>query len=486
LIHFRSISRVLGILLLIEAGMLLLCAIIPLLMHEQDFFAFTASALITICTGGILVTIGKKKGKAELLSRRDGYVIVSLSWIMFSLCGCLPFIISGVLTGFTDAFFETMAGFTTTGVTVIGNMDSMPHGILFWRSLTEWIGGLGIVFFTVVVLPVFGVGHVQLFAAETTGPTRSRPSPRISVSGRWILAVYILMTIACAMALKICGLSIFDSVNYALSTLATGGGYTRAGGVAGLDSIPAEVVIMFFMFAAGINFNLLYMTIFRLKLRDLGRDEEFRWYMGSVIIIAVVISIGLVNWTDMGPGESFRHAAFQTISIITTTGFTTTDYNLWPLPLAMVLGLSMYLGACAGSTSCAMKSIRSLVLFKIMRNEFRRILHPSAVLPVRVNGKVLSDSSKQSILSFSVIFIGLIFVSWLIFMFMGLDMDSSYGFALASICNVGVGPGGAGMSVPWNVLSIGGKWFASLLMFVGRLEIFAVLILLSPSFWKRS
>lgn len=484
MIHFRSIERIIGALLLIEALILLGCSAIPLVLKETDFFAFLASALATACAGMILVTLGKKKGKENMVSRRDGYVVVSLSWIMFSLFGALPFMLSGTLTNFTDAFFETLSGFTTTGASVIPDMDSLPHGLLFWRSFTEWIGGLGIVFFTVVVLPIFGVGDVQLFAAEAVGPTRAKLHPRISTSGRWILTVYVVLTIACTIALKVSGLGLFDSINHSLCTIATGGGYTHNGGIEGIHSALAEYIIMVFMFLSGINFSLLYLALFKGKFGNLLHDTEFAWYAITCLIFIATIAIGLFARTDYGIEESLRHSAFHVISMVTTTGYVTTDLTLWPQSLWMLLGFCMFLGACAGSTTGAMKSVRSLVLVKIMRNEFDRILHPNAILPVRMNGKVLSQSTRQSILSFSMFFVGIIFVSWLLFMALGLDMDVAYGTAVASVCNVGLGVGGMGLTISWAMLPVVGKWLAAALMLIGRLEIFAVLILLTPGFWK--
>lgn len=484
MIHFRSIERIIGALLLIEACILLLCSILPLVTKETDFFSFLASSLITACAGFTLVTVGKKKGKENIVSRRDGYVVVSLSWIMFSLFGCLPFMLSGTLTSFTDAFFETISGFTTTGASVIPDMDSLPHGLLFWRSFTEWVGGLGIVFFTVVVLPIFGVGDVQLFAAEAVGPTRAKLHPRISTSGRWILTVYVVLTLAFTVSLKLAGLDLFDSINHSLCTIATGGGYSHHGGIEGIHSSLAEYIIMIFMFLSGVNFSLLYLAFFKGRFGNLMRDTEFRWYGMTCVLFIVIIAIGLFVRTDFGVEESLRHSAFQVISMITTTGYVSTDFMIWPQSLWMLLGFCMFLGACAGSTTGAMKSVRSLVLFKIMSNEFDRILHPNAVLPVRMNGKVLPQSTKQSILSFSMFFVGIIFVSWLVFMAMGLDMDVAYGTAVASVCNIGLGVGGMGLTISWAVLPVLGKWFAAALMLVGRLEIFAVLILLKPGFWK--
>ena len=485
MIHFRIISRILGILLLIEAAIMLACGLIPLFMAENDLFGFIMASLVSATCGLAFLLAGKtSRYKESQLTRRDGYIVVAVSWIVFSIFGSLPYFLSHYIPSFTDAYFETMSGFTTTGSTIVPDVEALPHGLLFWRSLTQWIGGLGIVFFTVAVLPIFGVGEVQLFAAEATGPTHGKLHPRISISGRWILTIYVLITAGCAIALKTCGMGLFDSVNHALCTAATGGFSTKNASIAYYQSPTIEYVITIFMFLSGINYGLLFFAAFKGKIGKLIHDTEFLWYLTITLIFTAIVAISLFTSTSLKAGESIRNALFHVTAIITTTGYTTTDYTTWPPFIWMILGLCMYFGACAGSTSGGVKSIRIAILVKSMRIEINRILHPNAVFPVRINNKVIPPSTRQSILTFCIFFLTLVFFGWFFYIAIGLDITDAYGTAISCLSNVGLTIGYHGCNIPWDNMPTIGKWFSTLLMLVGRLEIFAVLLLFSPSFWK--
>ena len=474
-----------GVLLLIESGILLFCALIPLFYGENDLFGFVMGSLASACIGMTALLIGKNtKNKEGSMTRRDGYIVVAVSWILFSIFGSLPYYISGYIPSYTDAFFETMSGFTTTGATIIKDVEIIPHGLLFWRSLTQWIGGLGIVFFTVAVLPVFGVGEVQLFAAEAIGPTHNKLHPRISISGRWIITVYLLITVLCAISLRFCGMGVFDSINHALTTAATGGFSTKNASIAYFNSHSVEYVITFFMFLSGINYGLLFFVIFHGKLRKLAEDTQFKWYLMFLIVFTFIVYIGLFVSNTYDGATSVRNALFHVTAIITSTGFTSTDYTQWPPFIWMTLGLCMYFGACAGSTTGGMKSIRIAILFKSMRNEFNRILHPNAILPVRVNGKVIPQSTRQGVLTFSIFFFALVFVGWFFYLAIGIDIAEAYGISLSCLSNIGLTIGNHGCNIPWDNMPTIGKWFSTFLMLVGRLEVFSVLLILTPSFWK--
>ena len=490
MIHYRPIYRIVGILLAIEAGILLLCSLFPLLMQEKDLFGFLASALLTASFSVFLITAGKQGKEREGLSRRDGYVVVTLSWVFFSLFGCLPFWTSRFIPDFTNAFFETISGFTTTGASILSNIEALPHGLLFWRSLTQWFGGLGIVFFTVAVLPVFGAGDIQLFAAEAIGPTHGKIHPRISVSGRWILTIYALLTLACTICLCISGMGLFDSINHSMCTIATGGYSTRNTSIGAFNSPLIEDVITLFTFLSGINFSLMFVFLFKLKLSALFRDTEFKCYLWMTCSVVLIIGATISLYTGSSFRESLHLSFFQTISLITTTGFVTDNVYNWPAPVYMILSVIMCMGACAGSTTGGMKGVRTVILFKALKNEFNRILHPNAVLPIRINNKVIPESTKHTVFTFTIFYICLIAISWIIYMIMGLDMQDAFYASTAIVSNTGTAVGSfdaansLDTTLSWDILSVCAKWYTCLLMLVSRLEIFAVLLLFTPGFWR--
>ena len=483
MINWKMISKIMGFLLFIEAGFLSLCTALSIFYKEPDMAAFILSTLLTIAVGIPLSYAGKDAERK--LSRKDGYVVVTFAWIIFSIFGMLPYYISGYIPNLTNAFFETMSGFSTTGASILDDIESLPHALLFWRSMTQWIGGMGIVIFTIAVLPIFGVGGIQLFAAEATGPKIDKISPRIDVTAKWIWGIYIVLTIAETILLMLGGLSLFDSVCHAMSTTATGGFSTKQDSIAAFHSPYVEYIITIFMFLSGINFSLLYLLFLKGSIKRSLGDSEVRWYVKTVLMFTTIITIGLLISSPMGLEEAFRKSSFLVVSLQTTCGYVTDDYMQWAPPLWMLTTIITYCGACAGSTSGGTKCIRAVIVARIAKNEFMHILHPNAVLPVKVNGHSVSSTTKNTVLAFFVVFILLVFLGWFVMMIIGLDFDDAYSVVISSLANVGPGIGMCGPSFSWNALPDAAKWLSIVYMLIGRLELFTVLLLLSPTFWKK-
>lgn len=472
-----------GFLFFIETGFLILCSLLAVYYQESDVSAFLTSAAITAGAGIIASLFGKNAEKK--ISRRDGYVVVTFAWVFFSLFGMLPFYISGYIPHITDAFFETMSGFTTTGASILDNIESLPHGLLFWRSMTQWIGGLGIVFFTIAVLPVFGVGGVQLFAAEATGPTHDKVHPRIGVTAKWIWSIYLGLTITEIFLLLFGGMNLFDSVCHSLTTTATGGYSTKQNSIAAFNSPYIEYVITLFMFLAGINFTLLYLLFLKGNFKRLFSDTEFHWYVGTVAFFTIFTTTTLIWTSPMGIEESFRKAIFQVVSLQTTTGFISADYMTWVPVLWTLVCIIMLFGACAGSTTGGMKCIRIAIMNRVAKNELKHIIHPNAILPVRINRQVISPTTKSTVLAFTFLYIAIILIGWIVLMLFGVGFEEAFSVVISSLGNVGPGIGKCGPAYSWSGLSDAAKWTSAILMLVGRLELFTVLLLFTPGFWKK-
>ncbi|MDO4949738.1 MAG: TrkH family potassium uptake protein [Bacteroidales bacterium] len=483
MINFRMICRIMGFLLYIEAGILAACSCFGFFFHEADMHAFLLSAGVTVLASGIFSFVGRKAERR--LGRRDGYFIVVVAWVLFSLFGMLPFLMSGSVSNLTDAFFETMSGFTTTGATIFADVEVLPHGILFWRCLTQWIGGLGIVFFTIAVLPVFGVGGMKMFAAEATGTSYQKISPRIEVTARWIWSIYLLLTLAETGLLYMAGMDWFDSVCHALATTATGGFSTYNASVAAFHSPLIEYIIMLFMLLSGVNFSLLYFSLFRFNMKRLWRDTEVRYYLFLVVALGTFIGLGLFFTSPLDFEESLRESFFQVISVLTTTGFETADFRRWTQLLWACLPLVMFFGACSGSTSGGIKCIRLAIMVKATQNQFRRILHPNAVLPIRISGQVVSQNIRSAVLGFTFVYIFIVACAWFFFIAFGIHYRDSFGLVMCCISNVGAALGVDGPISDLGSISVVAKWLCSFLMLIGRLELFSVLLLFSPDFWNK-
>ena len=484
MIHLKNIFRIIGSLLLLLAGIFFLFGIASPFLEGNDLFGFLASALTTTFVGLWCRIIGKGC-KAEF-SRRDSYITITACWVAFGLFGSLPYWLGGHIPSFTDAFFESMSGFTTTGASILDNIEAQPHALLLWRSLTQWLGGLGIVFFTVAILPMFGVDKMQLFAAEATGVSQRKVHSRVAVGSRWIFSIYMLLTVSCALSLKVCGMSWFDAVNHALTTIATSGFSTRQGSIGAFDSAQIEYVITLFMFLSGINYTLLFLLLFKGKVRELYLNTEFRVYLFTVLAFTLVITLGLLaQGNGIGVEKALRVSLFQVVSLQTTTGFATDNYMLWPPYLWMLLSFIMFFGACGGSSTGAMKCGRVAILAKSIQGEFRRILHPNAVIPVRMDGNPISQSTRATVLTFTCLYFLLIFLGWFVFMVLGLDFVEGYSISVSCVGNIGPALGTLGPAYSWSALPDAAKWLSTLLMLIGRLELFTILLMFTTSFWEK-
>lgn len=459
-------------------------AAVPFIIYynSTDLFAILASAAITIISGLSVYLILKKKVDFNI-GKREGYIIAAITWLIISAFGTLPYLFSGVLHSFSDAFFETMSGFSTTGASVFTDVETIPHGVLFWRSMTHWIGGMGIIVLTVAILPFLGNGGMQLFAAEASGPVKDKLHPRIQNTAKNLWGIYIIFTFAETILLILGGMSLFDGLCHSFGTMATGGFSTRNASLAAFSAFNQYVVIVF-MIIASINFSLHFYA-FRGKISKLFRDEEARMYLGIIALVGVFVSVILIFVLDMDAEPAFRNGFFQVVSIISCTGFATTDYMLWPGYLWFILFLLMFFGGSAGSTSGSIKIIRHLMLFRTGINEFKRIIHPNAVLPIRYNGNPVSQEIIFRILAFFFLYLLIFASASLLLSFTGLDLVSSAG-AVASTMG-GVGPGFYKMGPMGNYseVHVVGKWILSFCMLIGRLELFTVLILFMPSFWRK-
>ncbi|HKK67385.1 MAG TPA: TrkH family potassium uptake protein [Bacteroidales bacterium] len=481
--NFRIVGLTLGILLVIESVAMLLGLPFSIYHGDHDIISVLLSSGITLVAGGILA-LSLRKARRNV-GKREAYLIVTFGWIGLSLFGTLPFVISGAIPDFTNAFFETISGFTTTGASILNDIESLPHTILFWRSFTQWMGGMGIIVLSIAILPLIRVGGMQMFAAEAPGPTQDKISPRIKQTAKKLWFIYLLFTITEAILLKVAGMSVFDAINHAFTTMATGGYSTKQASIAYFQNPAIHYIITVFMFLAGTNFALSYFALTG-KPGKMFKNDEFKYYGSIILGSVIIITIGLLWKNGLPVEQAFRDAAFQVVSIVTTTGYVTSDYLQWvPSGLWMLIFMLMFIGGSAGSTGGGIKVIRIMMLFKNAYLELKRLLHPNAVIPVRFNRKAVPQQIITNVLAFIMLYIVIFLVSVVIMAFLGLDFESAMGAVAASIGNIGPGIGDVGPVENYANISDVGKWFLSFLMLIGRLELFTVLIIFSPAFWKK-
>ena len=483
MLNFKIIYKIIGTLLYIEAAMMSICMGMALYLKDDDSLAFVTSVILTVLGGILFRYLGRNSENS--LGRREAYLLVTLTWIIFSFYGSLPFIISGYITNFTDAYFETISGFTTTGCSILDDVECLPHGLLFWRTMTQWIGGLGIVFFTIAIIPSLVGGNVKVFSAEATGPIRAKMHPRLSTTAKWIWSIYLVLTIACAICYYVSGMGLFDCLNYAMTTTATGGFATHNASTGYFHNPYIDYTAIIFMFLSGTSFTLLYTTLFKGRIRQFFRNSEFKLYVLMVFVATAAIVVLLVNDNGYKLADAIRVGLFQVISFTTTTGIFNDDAAKWHHITWVILSICMFMGACSGSTSGGFKCIRSVMVLTILKNEIRRILHPRAVLPVKVNDNNIPYSSQVTLLAFLTAYMLLCLFTYFCMILMGVDSTNSITISISCASNVGPTLGlEIGPTMSWGILPGGVKWLLSALMLMGRLEIFTVVVLFTPSFWK--
>jgi trk system potassium uptake protein len=480
--NLKIILRVLGLLLVVEGLSMLLALGISLSFGDGASLAFFYSSLICIFPG--LAAIALTSDANKNITKREGFLIVTLVWIVFSFFGSLPYTLSGAIPDYTNAFFETMSGFTTTGSSILENIEEMPYGILFWRSLTQWLGGMGIIVLTLSVMPIFGIGGMQLFTAEVPGPTPDKISPKIHQTARVLWGLYVAFTTLEFLLLWVGGMSWFDSICHSLTTMATGGFSTKQASIAHWDSPYIQYVIIFFMILAGTNFSLSFLVL-KGNFSRLYRDEEFRYYILFIVGFTIMIFSGLLITSHLDVEKSFRDSLFQVVSIISTTGYATADYLTWSPVLTLLIFALFFFGGSAGSTGGGIKIMRIVVLLKNSYYELRRIIHPNAIIPVRFNNHSVDSKIITNVLAFFMFYMIVFFISTIIFTLFEPDFSTAMGAVATSLGNIGPGLGSVGPAESFLHVHPAGKWFLSFLMLLGRLELFTVLVIFSPAFWKQ-
>lgn len=449
--------------------------------HGINVFSMPFAALITVLTGFIL-TFSTRRQKGQDLNHREGVITICLSWLILSVFGGLPFLLSKSVPNFTDAFFEALSGFTTTGSTILTNIEAVPKDILLWRSLTQWMGGLAIIVFAVVLIPFLSVGGMQLFMTEMNGINYDKLHPRTMHTAKRLWALYVFFTLLEAVLLHFGDMDWFDAVCHSLTTISSGGFSTRTSSIAGYSNY-SQVIVMIFMTLSGCNFTLLLITLVR-NPKALFNNEEFRHFILIIFGVSAAIAAVLIFIVKMSVGGALRASFFSVISTITTTGFYVSDYTLWPASLMAVLMLLVFIGACSGSTAGGIKIIRHLLFTKNAFLELKRVLHPNAIIPVKINKKALSRSVVLKTLTFVFVYFIIFVVGTMILLAMGVDFDTSVGASIATLSNCGLGIGSVGPFGNYAFLPLGAKWILVAMMLLGRVELFTLISIFSRNFWK--
>lgn len=482
MISFFPIRNVVGFLLMIVGTMMLTCIPFSLYFGEKDWKAISGAAFVTVIAGFLLRQFKPSK-KNNQVRKREGYLIVATGWTSMVIFSALPYLFSGLFDNPVDAFFESISGMTTTGATIINDIESMPKGLLFWRSLTQWIGGMGIIVLTVALFPLLGIGGIELFVAEAPGPTSDKIHPRIQQTAKSLWLIYVSFTGVLMIILWIAGMTFYDAINHALTTMATGGFSTQNASIAAYNIPQIQYPILLFMFLAGINYTVIYWSL-QGKLKKVWASDEFRVYLSFVFIIGLAVSGSIIYHTDLSIEESIRTGFFQVVSLVTTTGYVSADYTLWGPGTTMIFFCLLFVGASAGSTSGGIKLVRHWVFLKNTILEFRRLIHPRAVLPIKMNGNVVNAKILSHIQVFLLLYLALFIIGSFVVSIMGLDFETATSAVATALGNVGPGIGKVGPTDNFAWLPNNVKITLSFLMILGRLELFTILVLFTPYFWK--
>ncbi|MEM8895035.1 MAG: TrkH family potassium uptake protein [Bacteroidota bacterium] len=482
--NYPVIGNILGLLLMLNGAFMLTCIPFSLYYSDGDLSSIALAGGITIAFGSMLSYLTRNPETKEL-KKRDGYLIVTGGWLIMSLFGMLPYLLSGAIPSVADALFETVSGYSTTGASILPDIESVDKGILFWRSLTQWIGGMGIIVLAVAILPILGIGGMQLFVAEAPGISPDKLQPRIKETAKRLWFIYLGLTFVETALLWIGGMSFYDAINHGLTTMATGGFSTKNESIAYFTSPFIQYVLILFMFFAGTNFTVSYFVL-KTDWRKVLNNEELKYYSGVILGLTVLI-VAVLFYLDVGMAseETIRTTLFQVVSIITTTGYITTDYTQWASFVTVLFFIMMFLGASAGSTAGGVKLVRHIILIKNSLLELKRQLHPSAIIPVRFNGQAVSRDITFNILAFIMIYISIFALGSLVMAMLGVDFMTAIGSTATCLGNIGPGIGSVGPVDNFAHIPQAGKVFLAILMLIGRLELFTVLMILTPYFWRK-
>lgn len=484
-INFKLVSKVIGRLLLLESAVLFFVVFITLIYGDKDGLYFITSSALALIVGLTLILIGRNS--PNRVGKREGSMIVTFTWVIFSLIGAMPFYLSQSIPSYTDAFFETISGFTTTGASVLNNIESLSSGMLFWRSLTHWIGGLGIIVLSLALLPIFGVSGTQLFATETTGHTKDKIHPKINETAKRLFFIYVILTLIETIFLLFGGMNLFDAVCHSFGTIATGGFSTKQANIAHYNSPYIEYVIAIFMILSGINFGNYYLA-YKRKFSKIKENEELKYYLIVLFFFVFVVALSQLNFSNLQENQFekiWRESFFTVSSLMTTTGMVTADYMLWKPITWILFVIIMMIGASAGSTSGGIKMIRIVISAKACYYEFKRLIHPTAIIPVRYNKHIIREDVLTRVIAFTLLYIVINGIGILVLAISGMGFLESIGGMVTCLGGVGPGLGLIGPTENFSQIPEFSKWFLSIVMLAGRLEIYTVLMIFTPAFWKK-